>query len=60
MPSRKPIQVDNRTHEIIRRESFLQSLESTIDIGDISMGDVIARYAETLKIKRKFKDLPSS
>jgi hypothetical protein len=58
MVNRKPIQVSDRTHEIIRREAFSQSLESHLKTGDIYMHDVIRKIAEEIQVKRKYRDLP--
>lgn len=58
MDNRKPIQVSDRTHEIIRREAFSQSLESGLGTGDIYMHDVIAKFAEKIQAKRNYRDLP--
>jgi hypothetical protein len=55
---RKPIQVSDRTHEIIRREAFSRSLESKLGTGDIYMHDVVAALAEEIQAKRKYSDLP--
>ena len=58
MDNRKPIQVSDRTHEIIRREAFSQSLESHLGTGDIYMHDVVAKLAEEIQKKRNYSDLP--
>ena len=58
MINRKPIQVSNRTHEIIRREAFSRSLESDLGKGDIYMHDVIAKFAEEVQLKRQYRDIP--
>ena len=58
MSKRKPIQVSDRTHEIIRREAFSQSLESELGTGDIYMHDVVAKFAEEIQAKRKYSSLP--
>ena len=49
---RKPIQVDDETHEVVRLEALRQSL-SDKDRNSVSMGDVIAQWArEALKSGR--------
>lgn len=58
MEVRKPIQVSERTHEIIRREAFSQSLEPHAGMGDIYMHDVIAKIAEEIQAIRNYSDLP--
>ena len=48
---RKPIQVDEKTNEIIRREAIRQSSKpNTI----VSMGSVVAQFAQKLNKKYKF------
>jgi len=46
----KLVRIDNKTHEIIRLEALRQSMKpNTV----ISMGDVIAQYAEKLARKKQ-------
>ncbi len=47
---RKPIKVDEFTHEITRREALRQSMKN----GPISMGGVLRQFAEKLNKKYKF------
>jgi hypothetical protein len=60
MDNRKPIQVSDRTHEIIRREAFSRSLESELGSGDVYMCDVIAAIAEEIQTKRNYPSLPKA
>ena len=48
---RKPIQVDDRTHEIIRLEAVRQSTKPN---NATSMCDVVAQFAERLNKKHKY------
>ncbi len=45
---RKPIQVDDETHEMVRLEALRQSL-SDPNRNSVSMGDVIAQWAKKNK-----------
>ena len=50
---RKPIQVDDLTHEIFRLEAVRQSMKpNTV----VSMGDVLTQLAK--KLNKKHKHLP--
>ena len=55
--NRRPIQVDDETHEAIRLEALRQSL-SDPNRNSVSMGDVIAQWAEKNKQALPPKERP--